>query len=211
MHIATRVQIVAGGPEHCDRGPVTVVRVDAHIDWRDEIDGERYGYRSPMRRISEMPCVERLVQVGMRGVCARADDVRAARSWESHFVRSAEVHHLGLRPVLDLIPPGARCFVTIDCDGLDPSIMPVIIAPAPGGLTEFTSHRTSSRHRGQSEHRRHRPSWNSCPCKIRSDMLRSRWRESRATPYRLFCEPGRTFFLAGNGARARARSSRRTS
>jgi hypothetical protein len=89
--------------------------------------------------------------------------------------------------------------------------MPVIIASATGGLTEFKPDRTFSRHRGQSEHRRLRPSWNSCPCKIRSDMLRSRWRESRATPYRLFCEPGKTLLWAGNASRARARRSRRTS
>ena len=25
-------------------------------------------------------------------------------------------------------------FVTVDCDGLDPAIMPAVIAPAPGGL-----------------------------------------------------------------------------
>lgn len=119
-----------------DRGPITVVQVDAHIDWRDEVDGERFGYSSPMRRISEMPWVERMIQVGMRGVgSARAEEVNAARSWGSHLVRSAEVHRLGVQPVLDLVPAGARCFVTVDCDGLDPSIMPAVIAPAPGGLT----------------------------------------------------------------------------
>ena len=141
----TMVPVILGGDDSipipvvaafADRGPITVVQVDAHIDWRDEVDGERFGYSSPMRRISEMPWVERMIQIGMRGVgSARAEEVNAARRWGAHLVRSAEVHRLGLQPVLDLIPPGARCFVTIDCDGLDPSIMPAVIAPAPGGLT----------------------------------------------------------------------------
>ncbi|RUW20630.1 agmatinase, partial [Mesorhizobium sp. M1A.F.Ca.IN.020.06.1.1] len=34
-------------------GPVWILQIDAHIDWRDEVDGERYGYSSPMRRASE--------------------------------------------------------------------------------------------------------------------------------------------------------------
>ena len=37
-----------------DQGPVWVLQIDAHIDWRDEVHGERYGYSSPMRRASEM-------------------------------------------------------------------------------------------------------------------------------------------------------------
>ena len=33
------------------------------------------------------------------------------------------------------IPHGARCVVTLDCDGLDPAIMPGVAARTPGGLT----------------------------------------------------------------------------
>ena len=54
-----------------DQGPLWVLQIDAHIDWRDEVDGERYGYSSPMRRISEMPHVAGLVQVGLRAVGQR--------------------------------------------------------------------------------------------------------------------------------------------
>jgi agmatinase len=36
------------------RGPLTVIQVDAHLDWRDEVRGERFGWSSPMRRASEM-------------------------------------------------------------------------------------------------------------------------------------------------------------
>ena len=33
------------------------------------------------------------------------------------------------------MPEGAEVLFTLDCDGLDPSIMPAVIGPAPGGLT----------------------------------------------------------------------------
>ena len=36
---------------------------------------------------------------------------------------------------MDLVPKGANLLVTLDCDALDPSIMPAVIGRAPGGLT----------------------------------------------------------------------------
>jgi agmatinase len=39
--------------------------------------------------------------------------------------------------VLQHIAPGSRCVVTIDCDGLDPSVMPGVLIPQPGGLGYF--------------------------------------------------------------------------
>ncbi|HEX6655473.1 MAG TPA: arginase family protein, partial [Candidatus Limnocylindria bacterium] len=62
-------------------GPLTVVQVDAHLDFRDEVAGVRDGYSSPMRRASEMAHVQRIVQVGLRGVgSARGGDVADARA-----------------------------------------------------------------------------------------------------------------------------------
>src|SRR5260370_29768351 len=64
------------------RGPLTVVQVDAHLDWRDEVRGERFGYSSPMRRASEMGWVEGVVPGGLRGVGrARAARGRRAGGW----------------------------------------------------------------------------------------------------------------------------------
>ena len=62
-----------------DRGPLTIVQIDAHIDWRDEVAGERWGLSSTMRRASEMPHVERIVQVGQRAIgSARPGDLADA-------------------------------------------------------------------------------------------------------------------------------------
>ncbi|MDX8496887.1 agmatinase [Mesorhizobium sp. VK4C] len=119
-----------------DYGPVWVLQVDAHIDWRDEVHGERYGYSSPMRRASEMPQVAGIVQVGLRSVgSARLADIEAARRYGSHFVTARGVHAQGVEAALGHIPEGARVVVTLDCDSLDPSIMPGVAARTPGGLT----------------------------------------------------------------------------
>lgn len=119
-----------------EQGPIHLVHVDAHLDWRDEVNGEREGYSSPIRRASEMAHVGRIVQIGLRGQgSARAEEVAAARAYGSEVVTAWEVHEHGLAPVLERIPAGGRTYLTIDADGLDPAVMPGVAAPAPGGLT----------------------------------------------------------------------------
>ena len=119
-----------------DHGPIWIVQIDAHIDWRDELHGERYGYSNPMRRASEMGHIAGMVQVGMRGVgSARRAEIEAAEAYGSRFVTAREVHSLGVDAALRHVPEGARVVITLDCDGLDPSIMPGVAARSPGGLT----------------------------------------------------------------------------
>jgi agmatinase len=117
------------------RGPLTVVQVDAHLDFRDEVDGVREGYSSPMRRAAEMGHVARIVQVGLRGVgSARPADVEEARAAGNALVTAAELRARGPGAALEGLAPDARIFVAFDCDGLDPSVLPAVSAPSPGGL-----------------------------------------------------------------------------
>jgi agmatinase len=117
------------------RGKFTIVQIDAHIDWRDEVDGERWGLSSTMRRASEMDHIERIIQVGARNIgSARPQDLADARAWGVQFFTARDVARDGLQPVLDAIPAGSNVIICFDCDGLDPSIMPGVIGRAPGGL-----------------------------------------------------------------------------
>jgi agmatinase len=117
------------------RGSFTILQIDAHIDWRDEVQGIRLGLSSTMRRASEMPWIERIVQVGARGTgSARVTDYRDAVAAGVSFFTANVVARSGIDPILDAVPQGADVLVTLDVDGLDPSIMPAVIGPAPGGL-----------------------------------------------------------------------------
>lgn len=118
------------------RGPLTVLQVDAHLDFRDEVDGVREGYSSAMRRASEMSHVERIVQVGLRGVgSASPDDLRAAREAGNVVVTARELREGGVTAALRHVPADASVFLSLDLDGLDPSVAPGVSAAAPGGLT----------------------------------------------------------------------------
>ncbi len=119
-----------------DRGPLTILHVDAHLDFRDEISGVRDGYSSPMRRASEMAHVARIVQVGLRGVgSARAAEIETAIQAGSVIVTARQLRDDGVAAVLERIPSDASMFVAFDTDGLDPSVCPAVSAPAPGGIT----------------------------------------------------------------------------
>lgn len=117
------------------RGSYSVLQVDAHIDWRDEVQGERLGLSSVMRRASEMEHIGRIVQVGQRGIgSARPVDASDARTWGVEFVPGGEVARDGVSRAVDLVPPGGDVIVCFDFDALDPAIMPAVIARTPGGL-----------------------------------------------------------------------------
>jgi agmatinase len=117
-------------------GPSTLIlQIDAHIDWRNDIGGERLGYSSTMRRASEMPHIWRIVQAGARGMgSARAAEVEDARNWGARIFTARHIHHRGLDGVLDAIPEDSNCIISLDCDVLDISQMPAVAYPSPGGL-----------------------------------------------------------------------------
>lgn len=114
---------------------ITLVQIDAHIDWRDHVNGEREGFSSPIRRASEMGWFERIVQVGIRSFgSARPEEVAAAHAYGAEIVTAYELHEKGVAAVLERIPAGP-IYLTVDADGLDPTIMPGVMAQAPGGLS----------------------------------------------------------------------------
>lgn len=115
---------------------VTLVHVDAHLDWRDEINGETEGYSSPIRRAAEMPWIGEIVQIGMRGIgSARRQEVDDAVAYGATLVDAYEMHEIGIDAVIERIPDGGLYYLTIDADGLDPTIMPAVMSQTPGGLT----------------------------------------------------------------------------
>jgi agmatinase len=117
------------------QAPMHILQIDAHIDYRDEVDGVREGYSSPMRRAAEMPWVKRIVHCGTRGVgSARPGDVRDTLARGNAIVTARELKKRGVEPVLAEFPPGERYYIAFDCDGMDPAVMPGTSAPLPGGL-----------------------------------------------------------------------------
>jgi agmatinase len=72
----------------------------------------------------------------MRGMgSAREQEVRDAQAWGARLITAADIHLKGIAQVLAQIDAGSPLLITLDCDGLDWSIMPAVTYPTTGGLT----------------------------------------------------------------------------
>jgi agmatinase len=118
------------------RAPITLVHIDQHLDWRDEVNGVRDGLSSPIRRASEMEHIGEIIQIGIRATgSARAEEYEAAKAYGAQIITAYELHDIGMDAVLRRIPDGGQYYLTVDMDGMDPSIAPAVAAPMPGGVT----------------------------------------------------------------------------
>ncbi|MGE7945249.1 arginase family protein [Lysinibacillus sp. NPDC093688] len=116
-------------------GPFHIIQIDAHLDWADHRSGMRYGHGNCIRRLSEMDHVQKIFQLGIRGISSsKKEDVDAAKDYGSVILSPRQMRKMGIEEVLEQIPAGERYYVTIDIDGLDPSIAPGTGTPSPGGL-----------------------------------------------------------------------------
>ncbi len=115
-------------------GPLDIVHIDAHMDWRDSIDGVKFGNASPLRRSKELPFVRNLVHLGIRDIRSSPDQVADAEAAGALVVTREQIRERGVPDVLDNLPPLGNTFVTIDIDGLDPSIAPGTGSPTVDGL-----------------------------------------------------------------------------
>lgn len=114
-------------------GEIGIVQLDAHADLRDTYEGNPYSHACVMRRAVEMG--HKLFQVG----------VRALSSEEADFREAFPVYHLDAVTIaLSGIPEyflpqdfPERIWLSLDIDGLDPSIMPATGTPVPGGLSWY--------------------------------------------------------------------------
>ena len=115
--------------------PVVLIQIDAHMDWRDEVNGEKEGYSSPIKRASELNSVSAIYQIGLRGVgSGRQQEYDDANTYGSNLISAYEVHDVGIKAILERIPDDLNFYITVDADGMDPTIMPAVNAPTPGGL-----------------------------------------------------------------------------
>jgi agmatinase len=115
-------------------GPLDIVHIDAHMDWRDEVGGVRHANASPLRRSKELPFVRNLVHLGIRDIRTSADQIADAEASGARIFTRCYIRDFGTAAVLEQMPPLGNVYVTIDIDGLDPSIAPGTGSPTADGL-----------------------------------------------------------------------------
>lgn len=116
--------------------PLTIVLFDAHLDYRDEVLGLKLTNNSPFRRAQELPFVQQIITIGVRGVKSTDHELRETRERGNLVFTNYEVFDQGYRGILDRIPGAlGNYYVSIDIDALDPSIAPGTESPEAEGLS----------------------------------------------------------------------------
>ena len=115
-------------------GPLSVIQFDAHLDRRESVLEVQFGHGCPMRRISELEFIDKMVSIGLRGLRAPEEDFRFADQRGDTLIPNSIVQAIGVDGVLEKIPDTERCFVTIDIDVLDPAVAPGTGTPEADGL-----------------------------------------------------------------------------
>jgi agmatinase len=112
---------------------LVVVHVDAHSDMREEYEDSSYSHACAARRILEVCPV---FQIGIRNLSrGEAEFLQSCKKVRTIF--SEEANNPDGRFLRDLarFVRNKQVFFTVDLDGLDPSIMPAVGTPEPGGLS----------------------------------------------------------------------------
>lgn len=118
---------------HFEKYPgLSVLQIDAHADLRDSYDGTPHSHASIMARVVKDLRIPS-VQVGIRSISG--DEARSLK--EGLPTRIFWARDIAGRT--DWIDEAISCltddvYLTIDIDGLDPSIVPTTGTPEPGGL-----------------------------------------------------------------------------
>lgn len=115
-------------------GDFVVVQIDAHSDLRDVYEGTSLSHACVARRLAEFAPI---VQLGIRSICQEEADYIATHPDRVTVFFADDIHAGGgahLAALADRVR-GQRVYLTLDVDGLDPSIMPATGTPEPGGLS----------------------------------------------------------------------------
>ncbi|MDX6305585.1 MAG: agmatinase [Blastocatellia bacterium] len=117
---------------HAERYPnLSVLQIDAHADLRDTYDGTPHSHASIMARVVKDLRIP-AVQCGIRSISAEEaqtlDSLPTRIFWARDIVGRSDWWGDAMEGLTDNV------YLTIDIDGLDPSLVSATGTPEPGGL-----------------------------------------------------------------------------
>jgi agmatinase len=134
--------VVLGG-EHSITAPVvaavaakhaglSVLQIDAHADLRESFMGTKHNHACAMRRVLEFA---RCTQVGIRSLSPEEAAAVPTLATEIFYDFNMRRNEDWIERIVESL--SETVYITIDCDGFDPAIMPSVGTPEPGGLSWY--------------------------------------------------------------------------
>ncbi len=114
----------------------TVIIIDAHADLRSQYEGNPYSHACPAWRMHEAGYS--LFLIGIRSLFENeADLIQTSpriQCWRDRSLQRSEQWQAMIRALRSLSGP---VWLSIDMDGFDPSLVPGVGTPQPGGLSWY--------------------------------------------------------------------------
>ena len=114
--------------------PFTVVQIDAHGDMRHSYEGSIYNHACVMRRVLDLGLPT--LPVGIRSICQEEAELIKQKNIPVVFARDIYYDRNWIEKAISQIKT-QKVFITVDLDGLDPSLLPGVGTPEPGGLNWY--------------------------------------------------------------------------
>ncbi len=114
--------------------PVHVVHFDAHLDYAPFIHGLEFTNAHAFRHITRLPHVRSLTQVGIRSLRNSEAMLEDSLRDGNRVVTMEEFRDVAYRGVVEAVPKNAPCYVSLDIDVLDLSLVPGCVSAEPNGM-----------------------------------------------------------------------------
>ena len=118
--------------------PFTVIQIDAHGDMRDSYEGSIYNHACVMRRVLDMGLPT--LPIGIRSICLEEAQLIYQKNIPVVWARDIYYQLDWIDTAISRIATN-KVFITIDLDGIDPSLLPGVGTPEPGGLNWYELNR----------------------------------------------------------------------
>jgi agmatinase len=114
--------------------PLYVMHFDAHLDYMPFVHGASMTNAHAFRHIAHMSHVQGLFQVGIRSLRSTEVMWRDTLADGNQVVTMREFRARGPEEIALLLPKGAHCYISLDMDVLDLSLVPGCVSGEPDGM-----------------------------------------------------------------------------
>jgi agmatinase len=115
--------------------PIHVLQFDAHTDYAPITSDLRFTNGHAFRHIAAMPHVTGLTQIGIRSLRTSPEQVADIRADGNRIITMNDFRKLAPDDIAAMLPEGTRCYVSIDVDALDMSLVPGCVSGEPDGMS----------------------------------------------------------------------------
>lgn len=117
---------------------IAVLSLDAHLDFREQYENDKYNHACALRRISDHVKIKNIAVLGLRS--AEKEEFQDAKQLGLFYIDVFSIQKKGMTQAINKTKDflkNKKLYLTLDIDVIDPAYAPGTSTPEPFGLTPF--------------------------------------------------------------------------